>query len=244
MRSGKEGGMEQRSRQSGTEGVFRHELKYMIGYPQYLQLQSRIGTVMRRDGHAGAEGRYLIRSIYFDNYADRALREKVDGISVREKFRIRYYNDDFSYIVLEKKVKDHALCRKFDAVITKEEYMQILAGRTEWMGGHPAKLVRELYARMRYQLLRPKVIVTYMREPYVYRAGNVRVTFDSDIRTSMFSGNFAKGASSVSALDDPGDMILEVKYDSFLPEVIRDVIQTGVMRQQAFSKYAVCRRFG
>ena len=86
---------------------FRHELKYLIGYPQYLELKSRLQAVMEPDGHAGEDGRYLIRSIYFDNYQDKALREKLDGISIREKFRIRYYNDDLSYITLEKKVKDN-----------------------------------------------------------------------------------------------------------------------------------------
>ncbi|MCI9438693.1 MAG: polyphosphate polymerase domain-containing protein [Lachnospiraceae bacterium] len=157
---------------------FRHELKYEIGYPRYLELRSRLQAVMCSDSHAGADGRYLIRSIYFDNYADKALREKRDGVSRREKFRIRYYNDDFSLITLEKKVKDNNLCRKLGAEITEAECRQLLDGRLNWMRGHPAVLVQELYAKMHYQILRPRVLVSYIREPYVYRAGNVRVTFD------------------------------------------------------------------
>lgn len=83
----------------GETVCFRHELKYQIGYLQYLELRSRLTAVMKTDSHAGGDGRYLIRSIYFDNYQDKALREKIDGVSRREKFRIRYYNDDFSYIL-------------------------------------------------------------------------------------------------------------------------------------------------
>ena len=237
--------MEQRGRENEVQGVFRQELKYMIRYPQYLEMKSRLAAVMQRDEHAGAEGRYLIRSIYFDNDSDRALREKVDGIPVREKFRIRYYNDDLSYILLEKKVKDHGLCRKVDAEITKKECARILAGKTDWMGRHPVKLVRELYGKMCCRMLRPKVMVSYMREPYVYRAGNVRITFDSDIRTSLFCRNFPESEPpAVSVLDGGQDMILEIKYDAFLPGVIWDVVRTEGMRQQAFSKYQACRRFG
>ncbi len=85
-----------------SENTFRHELKYKIGYLQYMELKNRLKSVMQSDAHAGSDGKYLIRSIYFDNYLDKALREKTDGVPWREKFRIRYYNDDFSYIILEK----------------------------------------------------------------------------------------------------------------------------------------------
>lgn len=224
---------------------FRHELKYGIGYPQYLELRSRLRPVMQTDPHGGADGRYLIRSIYFDNFTDKALREKRDGISCREKFRIRYYDDDFSYISLEKKVKDSYLCRKYHAEITEQECRQLLASRTNWMRGHPAPLVRELYAKMRYQVLRPKVLVSYVREAYLYAAGNVRITFDSRIRTSLYHQEFLeRQVADINASEQPRDMILEIKYDAFLPEVIRSLIQTGAVRQQAFSKYEACRRFG
>ncbi len=224
---------------------FRHELKYQIGYQQYLELRSRLKAVMKADNHTGADGRYLIRSIYFDNYWDKALREKTDGVPKREKFRIRYYNDDFSYITLEKKVKDNNLCLKFDADITEEECRKLLEGRLAWMRAHPSCLVQELYGKMRYQLLRPRVLVSYVREPYIYKAGNVRVTFDSCIRTTMYHKGFLEERTDdISALDRPGDMVLEVKYDAFLPEVIQSLIQTEGVRQQAFSKYQACRRFG
>ncbi len=224
---------------------FRHELKYRIAYPQYQELRSRLRTVMRPDLHTGADGRYLIRSIYFDNYKDKALQEKTEGVARREKFRIRYYNDDFSFIVLEKKRKDNNLCLKFDAEITEEECRQLLEGSLNWMRGHPSELVRELYVKMHTQMLRPKVLVSYVREPYIYRAGNVRVTFDSQVRTTLYHRRFLEEkVIDISAFDESRDMILEVKYDAFLPEVVRGMLQTGVMRQEAFSKYAACRRFG
>ena len=122
------------------EKHFRHELKYMIPYSEYLALRERLRPVMLTDPHTGPDGKYRIRSIYFDNVYDKALREKDDGVANREKFRIRYYNDDFSFITLEKKMKIDTLCLKEDATITEEECRKILNGNLEWMMESPLGL--------------------------------------------------------------------------------------------------------
>lgn len=226
-------------------GTYRHELKYRIDPADYYALRQRLKAVMKRDPHTGADGRYTIRSIYFDNYEEKVLREKINGVQKREKFRIRYYNEDLSFITLEKKIKHNALCKKLSGAITEEEYKRLLCQPGAWMLEHPEPLVRELYCKMKTQRLRPRVLVSYVREPYIYAAGNVRVTFDSNIRTSLFQRDFTKGAvTDVSATDAPDDRILEVKFDAFLPEIIRSLLQVETLRQQAFSKYGVCRRFG
>ncbi len=224
---------------------YRHEMKYSISYADYLAMRGRLRTIMKADPHTDANGLYCIRSIYFDNCDDKALREKIDGVAKREKFRIRYYNDDFSFITLEKKMKIDNLCLKCDARITEEECRKILAGDLGFMKTHGEGLVQELYAKMQYQQLRPKVLVSYTREPYIYAAGNVRVTFDSQIRSSLFHREFlTEHVDDISATDTPEERILEVKFDAFLPEIIQDLVQVNGIRQQAFSKYGACRRFG
>lgn len=225
--------------------VYRHELKYGIDYADYLTLRSRLKQVMKPDEHVGSDGRYLIRSIYFDNYEDKALREKSQGVQKREKFRIRWYNDDFSLIQLEKKMKWNSLCLKKNATLTQKECEDLCNGDYDWMMFHSSGLVHELYFKIMTQQLRPRVVVSYLREPYVYEAGNVRVTFDSHIRTSLFGQDYCKeNRYDISVTDKPGDMVLEIKYDDFLPEIIALLIQTENIRQQSFSKYGVCRRFG
>ena len=227
------------------EKHYRHELKFGIPYADYLAMRRRLKTVMKSDPHTDSSGLYRIRSIYFDNIEDKALREKIDGIGKREKFRSRYYNDDFSFITLEKKIKTGNLCMKYDAQLTEEECRRILNGDLAWMKDSGNMLVQELYAKMRYPRLRPRVLVSYLREPYVYAPGNVRITFDSDIRTTLFHQEFrTKQVHDISATDTPRDRILEVKYDAFLPEIIQDLIQVKNIRQQAFSKYGACRRYG
>ena len=224
---------------------YRHELKYSIPYADYVAMRKRLQLIMKTDPHTNADGVYRIRSIYFDNSEDKALKEKTDGIAKREKFRIRYYNVDFSFITLEKKMKIDNLCLKYDAPITEDECRRLLAGDLYWMKDSSQELVKELYAKMIYQRIKPRVLVSYLREPYIYKPGNVRVTFDSEIRTTLFQREFlTEKVSDISATDAPGDMILEVKFDAFLPEIIQDIIQVKGVRQQAFSKYGACRRFG
>ena len=227
------------------EQRYRHELKYAISHSEYLAMRARISKLMEPDPHASDNGTYRIRSIYFDNDDDKALREKINGMKIREKFRIRYYNDDFSFITLEKKMKVDDLCLKIDERIPEEECRKILSGDIGWMMSHHSELVKELYAKMIFQRLRPKVLVSYLREPYIFKAGNVRVTFDSQIRTSVYHRDFlTKEVRDISATDTPQDMLLEVKYDTFLPSVIQEMIQINGIRQQAFSKYGTCRRYG
>ena len=89
------------------------------------------------------------------------------------------------------------------------------------------------------------MLVSYRREPFIYAPGNVRITFDFDVRTTMYHQKFLEADPfDLSALDSPGAMIMEVKYDDFLPQVISDLIQSEGVRQQSFSKYGACRRFG
>ena len=221
---------------------YRHEWKHEISYSDMLVLRQRLSAVMKRDVHA-IDGKYLIRSLYFDNASDKALREKIDGVNIREKFRIRYYNNDTSLIHLEKKSKVNGLCLKDSVALTKEQAQAIANGDYAWMVDSGVPLVQELYSKMMSQGLRPKTIVDYLREPFVFAPGNVRVTLDYNIRTGMNCTDFLNpDCVTVPAGDAP--IILEVKWDEYLPDIIRDAVQLPNCRVGAFSKYAVCRIYG
>ena len=221
---------------------YRHEWKHEISYGDMLVLRQRLSAVMKRDKHA-IGGKYLIRSLYFDNASDKALREKVDGVNVREKFRIRYYNNNTSFIHLEKKSKVNGLCLKDSTVLSFEQAQAIANGDYGFMVNSGVPLIQELYSKMMSHGLRPKTIVDYTREPFVFAPGNVRVTLDYNIRTGMNCTDFLNpNCVTVPAGDAP--IILEVKWDEYLPDIIRDAVQLPNCRVGAFSKYAVCRIYG
>jgi hypothetical protein len=223
---------------------FRHETKHIITYSDYLSVRSRLKLLAKCDQNVGPSGKYRIRSLYFDNYNDKALREKIDGVNQREKFRIRYYNEDTSFIRLERKSKYNGLSNKIAASITKEEVNRILDGDYEFLKESKQALLIDLYTKMQNQLLRPKVIVEYEREPFVYTIGNVRITFDMNIKTGLYSKEFFRQDIPLLNAQENNLIVMEVKYDEFIPEIIKLCIQVNERQNSAMSKYAICRRFG
>lgn len=222
---------------------YRHEWKYEISRMDRFCIRQRLQAVAEPDPHA-LGGKYQIRSLYFDDAFDRALREKIDGVNMREKFRIRYYNGDPAALIhLEKKSKLNGLGTKFSAALSMEETEKIMKGDILWMKASPQPLVQEFYCKLVYQGLKPRTVVEYTREPYIYRPGNVRVTFDFDLRTCIHPDGFLDpDAVTVPAGDAP--LLMEVKWDEYLPEIIRDAVRTPGRRVGAFSKYAQCRIYG
>ena len=220
---------------------YRHEYKHEISLGDMLALRSRLSAVMKKDVHA-IDGKYFIRSLYFDNAQDKALTEKLHEVNIREKFRIRYYNHDPSVIHLENKSKTNGLCLKESTTLTKEQAQAIVQGDYSWMMNSGESLIQELYSKMMSQSLRPKTIVDYEREPFVFTAGNVRVTLDYNIRTGLNCTDFLNPDCITVPTGDT--IILEVKWDEYLPDIIRDAIQLPSCRTGTYSKYAVCRIYG
>ena len=218
---------------------YRHELKHDITTADMITIRQRLRAVAEPDIHA-EDGKYLIRSLYFDTPGDKALFEKQNGVSRRQKFRIRYYNGDTSVIHLEKKCKVGGLGCKISAGLTRQEAQSIVDGDISWMKDANDELIRELYSRMISERLEPKVIVDYTREPFIYGPGNVRVTLDYNIRTGLRNTDFLD-TECITIPAAYGICIMEVKWDEYLPEIIRDVVQLPHSRTGSFSKYEACR---
>ena len=220
---------------------FRHEVKHEISHHDMLILRQRLRAVMKPDSHA-VNGRYEIRSLYFDNLDDKVLREKLEGVNIREKYRIRLYNNDPSNIHLERKFKNGGLGHKSVAPLTPQQAQAIADGDVEWMSRSTDEVILGFYTRIRNEGLKAKVIVDYTREPFVFGPGNVRVTLDYNIRTGMSCTDFLNSdCVTVPVPDSP--CILEVKWDNYLPDVIRDIVQLGGRHSAAFSKYAAGRMY-
>ena len=217
----------------------RHELKYHINTSDYAQLRARLQAVVKLDDNAGNDGGYIVRSLYFDNYSDKVVLEKLSGLSRREKFRLRYYNDDTSFIRIERKSKANMLSYKETAVIKTEQCAALLTGEYDYLKTPDEPLLMELYTKIRYQNLRPRSIVEYHREAYNYHAGNVRITLDRNIRVSNNVAGFLN--QNMTTIPAANTIILEIKYDGFLPDFIRDILQIGWRSQTEFSKYVTGR---
>ena len=219
---------------------FRHEWKHRIDRADLVTLRMRLSALFPRDPH-GENGVYTVRSLYFDDLRDTALQEKRNGISRRDKFRIRLYGTDVSFIRLEKKSKQGGLCRKQSARLTAEDVRRILAGENGFLCESEEELLREFGRKLRTGL-RPKTLVEYTREAFVFAPGNVRITLDYDIRTGLRATSLLSSDTvTVPVADDP--ILVEVKWDEFLPDCVRSAVTLEGRHASAFSKYAVCRMY-
>ncbi len=219
----------------------RYEYKHTINYFEYLILKHRLNKLFPHDTNANAQGEYLVRSLYFDDSFDTALLEKINGVSFREKFRLRCYNNNFSMIKLEKKSKIKSCYIKKSESLLIEEALKIINYDFDFDKNNKP-LTQELCRKMKIKLLRPKTIVEYIREAFIFYPGNVRITIDRGIKTALSSTDFLKH-DLVLLPTSNSYAILEVKFEKFIPSIVLNAIQIPGVRTEAISKYAVSRRF-
>jgi len=222
---------------------FRHELKYLVSDAQLAMLRNRVNHLLMPDAHAAPGGVYTVRSLYFDDYKNSCYYENENGTDPREKFRIRIYNGSTERIMLECKRKEHGKTRKTSCLLTMGETTQLMEGKPLTDIRHQPQPLRKLSLQMLMYHLRPVLIVEYDRIPYVYSNGNVRVTLDTNVATSSAVGSFLNPQIPKRPVMFTGQQLLEVKYDAYLPDFIYQNLQLQNLRQTAFSKYYICRKF-
>ena len=220
---------------------YRHEYKYLCSMQKLAVIRNQIEPLMYLDSHAGDKGIYTIRSLYFDDYENHCFYENANGTVPREKFRIRIYNGDASYIRLELKKKDYTKVKKLSCLLPKELCHEIMKGRPLPIQAVDSPVYRKFCLQQNTKLLQPKVIVEYDRVPFVYPDGNVRVTFDMHVRSSNQLERFLEPEIASRLVMPMNQHILEVKFDEYIPDFIYQTVKTEKLRQTTFSKYYICR---
>ena len=223
---------------------YRHEYKYLIDSGQRAVTLIKARGLMKPDPHAGKDGCYLIRSLYFDDRSDTCFFQNEAGADLRAKYRIRYYNSDTSFIRLEKKIKRKGMTLKRSCPLTEQEVEALISGSSPPISADMPEEKRWLLLELNTRGMLPKVIVTYQRIPFVYPAGNVRVTFDGNITSSDGIRNFLTQNYRQCPVLPPGKSVLEVKYDELLPLHIKSLLQLDTLQWSTFSKYFNCRLVG
>lgn len=222
------------------EKKYRHEYKYIIGKGSYHILRGRLKAAMKPDPH-GENGTYRISSLYFDDVYATAYNDKLMGLDVRKKYRIRFYNQSSDFIRLELKEKKGDLVRKRSVPLSKEEYGLIISGERGFLSKpeFAETAGEEFYLSDKLVMLRPTVLVDYIREAYICSAGNVRITFDMALKTSAELDIISNKPDFYNVFDG-GGIILEVKYDSFIPMYIQEILSGIPLNRESVSKFVLC----
>ncbi len=218
----------------------RHELKYIIDEGTYRILRARLLPLMQHDPH-GENGEYRVTSVYFDDIYNSGYNDKLSGVDTRRKFRIRTYSLDPRIISLEAKHKDGEYVSKVSKRLTLEQYRALLSGDCSFMrdsdGAEDA--FGEYYRSDKILNLRPKVIVDYHREALIYPFGNVRITFDKRLSTCYNTIDMFDEKAFFSPIY-PKEIILEVKFDNYIPECIQSALHGLTVPRKSVSKYIIC----
>ena len=225
------------------ENGYRHEYKYLISRADAELLKLRLPHIMERDPTVGETGQYTIRSLYFDDFSGGAYYEKVDGVSERTKYRIRFYNYDSSVIKLERKEKKGHLTRKTAQTITKNDARALEYTLSSGCPDTPGGLTEELRLACNGRGLRPRVLVDYDRTPFVCHSGNTRITIDENLRTRPYIAHLFASPRAMIPVLDPDQVILEVKFDDFLPGHLAAALADVPKAPMAISKFALCMNF-
>lgn len=225
-------------------GNYRHELKFICTQPMMYIAEDRLRHICRPDRHGGADGSYRVRSLYFDTPDDRCFQDNLAGTDRRGKYRVRIYNGLAGFIRLECKHSRRGLKLKESCRITEDQCRRLMAGgMVRDAGTDQGLLVRFLVDRS-MKLLMPKVIVEYVRTPWVCSAGNVRITFDRRISSSPDIGRFLEEGAAYRSVMPQGMHIMEVKYDKVLPGAVAAAAAGGQQWQRvSVSKYVLGRRY-
>lgn len=221
---------------------YRHELKYIVSDAQIRILENRIRNYMQMDEHA-IDGKYGIRSLYFDDQYNSCFYQNEDGTDLREKYRIRIYNCSKDRITLECKRKESGKTFKKICPLTLEQCESLMKGIALREMEDMDPLLRVFTVKMMADRFRPAVIVDYVRKPYIYRSGNVRVTFDTEVSSSKCIDRFFDPDMPKRPVMPVGMQLLEVKYDEFIPDNIYNNLQVEDLNSTAYSKYYLCRKF-
>lgn len=220
---------------------FRHELKFQIDMVQYQVLQRKLATLLKPDPHMEPSKHYNIRNLYFDDFKESALCDKASGVYSRKKYRMRIYNHSDSTIKFERKSKVHQYIYKESIKINRKEAEKIISGEFNFLAGSKEQVLRDFYFEAKNKLMHPVSIVEYDREAYIHPVGNVRITFDTNLRVDMGSASFFDGALCTMRVIDQPAIIMEVKYNEFLPQYICGLFPDTIRPQVAFGKFVVCR---
>lgn len=219
---------------------YRHELKFKISNGCAEVLKSQLSLILDKDKNALSDGSYVIKSLYFDDINSNSYYEKLDGVLYRKKFRIRTYNDDDNFIRLEKKMKHNNLTSKEQMLISKGIYSKILDGKINEIK-NPEGLLKEFLNDIKLKGLFPSIIVEYNRVAFIYPVSDVRITFDSNIKSGLYNYDLFDDKSPTYRVIENDKQVLEVKYNEVLPSHIANILSTVPSVREAVSKFAICR---
>lgn len=221
--------------------VMREEKKFLINLEEFCRKSHFLNDLMIQDSHNGTQG-YMIRSLYFDTIYDDDFFEKLEGTLTRRKIRLRCYEPNSSFAMLEIKQKQGAAQLKRSLRLTRDDAESLICGKYDVLLHYKDDFAKECYGLMHYKCYRPKTIVEYNRMAYIAKENKIRITFDNNITATESSYDLFSDKLLLNPVMDKFNIVLEVKFNGFLLDYIRSFINNINKSELSVSKYALARQ--
>ncbi len=221
--------------------VMREEKKFLISVAEYLGTSGKLEQIMLQDPHNGTHG-YMIRSLYFDTVFDTDFFEKQAGVELRRKVRLRCYDPNQDFAMLELKQKQGTRQLKRSLRLSRSDAERLIKCDYSPLLGYSEPFAAEMYSLMQSRLYRPKTIVQYNRKAFIARENKIRVTFDNAIVSTESCFDLFSDKLLMNPVLDPYDVVLEVKYNGFLLSYIKNLINCIDKSELSVSKYVLARQ--
>jgi len=221
--------------------VYRHELKYFISFTSHTILSELFRGTMSPDPNGDENNEYWIRSLYFDSIENDDFYDKEIGVKTRKKIRMRIYDVNQQWVKLEIKNKDEQYMLKETASLNRDEARALIAGDREFLLNQDNRTLNKVYYFMTRDIYRPVVIVDYEREAYVGSVQDIRITFDKNIRASMVDFDMFNPHLNMEPVFEYPTMVVEVKFNRFMPGWLKDILSAFQSERYAISKYCLGR---
>jgi SPX domain protein involved in polyphosphate accumulation len=219
----------------------RNELKFYVDRRNAAGLREFLKGNMYLDSNAGETGSYCIRSLYFDTVDNNDYYDKILGCSIRKKIRLRVYNYSRDVVKLELKNRYSSCIYKESTNIMSEEADRLIKGDCSFLLNYNEQAAGKIFAFMHQSLYRPKLLIDYEREAYLYPVQNIRITIDKNVRVNTSSFDLFDKSVCMTPVLNKELYILEIKYDHMLPGFLRRVISGFEARRSEISKYCLGR---
>ncbi len=223
--------------------VLREEKKFLINIEDFRCKSHYLDQFLTQDIHNGTHG-YTIRSLYFDTIYDGDYFAKLDGLETRRKIRLRCYDPDSDYAMLEMKQKQGTQQRKRSLRLGREDAKCLIECDYTPLLKYQDAFAAECYGLMQSQCYRPKTIVEYKRKAYIAKENKIRVTFDNQIVSTESNSDLFSPNLLMNPVLDPFAVVLEVKYNGFLLGYIQQMLNTVDKSEISVSKYCLARQNG
>lgn len=232
--------------------LMRLEYKFLVPANRIDEIRKLINPFVQLDEYAAREvnKEYTVHSIYLDSMKLDDYHEKLAGIKIRKKLRIRGYNiknlESIVFLEIKRKYENHifknrapVLYSNLSDILKTADCEKYILKRKNFLDAKND--ASKFFYLSKMKNCSPVILINYEREAYYSKNDStLRITFDKNLRSAPFPKPSDLYFDKQLKYAMPGKFILEVKFFNGFPSWLQTILRRYELKRQAISKYTIC----